>query len=61
MVERILLVVNRSSGTGYGEDIVAGLQSVLLDYCGFDGFHAAVESGRDAINHVLAASPRPVL
>ncbi len=30
----------------------------LVDYCGFDGLRAAVESGRDAINHVLVASPR---
>lgn len=32
----------------------------LLDYCGLDGLHAAVESGRDAINHVVAARPRPL-
>jgi hypothetical protein len=25
----------------------------LLDYCGFDGLQASVESGRDAINHVM--------
>jgi hypothetical protein len=30
----------------------------LVDYCGFDGIGAKVESGRDAINHVLVASPR---
>jgi Thymidylate kinase len=30
----------------------------LLDYCGFDGLGASVESGRDRINHVLIASPR---
>lgn len=30
----------------------------LLDYCGFDGLGAEVESGRDGINHVLVASPR---
>jgi hypothetical protein len=30
----------------------------LVDYCGFDGLGAAVESGRDGINHVLIASPR---
>jgi|GEM_PF-1184979 len=30
----------------------------LVDYCGFDGLGAAVESGRDAINHVLIASLR---
>ncbi len=27
----------------------------LLDYCGFDGLEAEVESGRDGINHVLCA------
>jgi Thymidylate kinase len=31
---------------------------VLIDYCGFDGLDADVESGRDGINHVLIASPR---
>jgi hypothetical protein len=31
---------------------------VLVDYCGFDGTGAVVESGRDGINHVLIASPR---
>lgn len=25
----------------------------ILDFCGFDGLHADVESGRDGINHVL--------
>jgi thymidylate kinase len=30
----------------------------LLDYCGFDGLHASIESGRDRINHVLVARPR---
>jgi SAM-dependent methyltransferase len=30
----------------------------LVDYCGFDGLGAEVESGRDGINHVLIASPR---
>ncbi len=30
----------------------------LLDYCGFDGLTAQIESGRDAINHVVVASPR---
>jgi SAM-dependent methyltransferase len=30
----------------------------LVDYCGFDGLGADVESGRDRINHVLIASPR---
>jgi thymidylate kinase len=29
----------------------------MLDYCGFDGLHAEVESGRDRINHVLVARP----
>lgn len=28
---------------------------ILLDYCGFDGLGAEVESGRDGINHVLLA------
>jgi hypothetical protein len=27
----------------------------VLDYCGFDGLGATVESGRDGINHVLHA------
>jgi hypothetical protein len=31
----------------------------LLDYCGFDGLEASVESGRDRINHVLVAPLRP--
>jgi hypothetical protein len=31
---------------------------VLVDYCGFDGLGAEVESGRDGINHVLVAAPR---
>jgi broad-specificity NMP kinase len=30
----------------------------LVDYCGFDGMGAEVESGRDGINHVLVTSPR---
>jgi len=30
----------------------------LVDYCGFDCLQAAIESGRDTINHVLIASPR---
>jgi hypothetical protein len=30
----------------------------LVDYCGFDGLGADVESGRDSINHVLVTSPR---
>jgi energy-coupling factor transporter ATP-binding protein EcfA2 len=28
----------------------------LLDYCGFDGLGATIESGRDGINHVVVAS-----
>ena len=28
----------------------------MLDFCGFDGLHADVESGRDRINHVLCAT-----
>ena len=31
------------------------LMRTLLDYCGFDGLRAEVESGRDGINHVLLA------
>jgi hypothetical protein len=30
----------------------------LVDFCGFDGRGADVESGRDEINHVLCAKPR---
>jgi thymidylate kinase len=30
----------------------------MLDYCGFDGLNADLESGRDGINHVLVAAPR---
>lgn len=30
----------------------------ILDYCGFDGLGATVESGRDGINHVLLAGIR---
>lgn len=30
----------------------------LMDYCGFDGLRASVESGRDGINHVMVFSPR---
>ncbi len=30
----------------------------ILDYCGFEGLNAELESGRDGINHVLVASPR---
>ena len=29
----------------------------MLDYCGFDGLNAEVESGRDRINHVLVVAP----
>jgi len=31
------------------------LMRTLLDYCGFDGLGAEVESGRDGINHVVLA------
>jgi energy-coupling factor transporter ATP-binding protein EcfA2 len=31
------------------------VMKALLDYCGFDGLEATVESGRDRINHVLLA------
>jgi hypothetical protein len=34
------------------------VMKVLLDYCGFDGMAATVESGRDRINHVVVASMR---
>ena len=37
------------------------VMKALLDYCGFDGMRASVESGRDRINHVVVAplaSPR---
>jgi len=37
-----------------------GSYRMLLDYCGFDGLGAMVESGADRINHVLIASPRPL-
>jgi SAM-dependent methyltransferase len=30
----------------------------MLDYCGFEGLKAELESGRDGINHVLVASPQ---
>jgi energy-coupling factor transporter ATP-binding protein EcfA2 len=30
----------------------------MLDYCGFNGLEAEVESGRDGINHVLVATRR---
>jgi len=29
----------------------------MLDFCGFDGLNADVESGRDRINHVVVAQP----
>lgn len=31
----------------------------VLDFCGFDARSAAVESGRDELNHVLVLRPRP--
>jgi hypothetical protein len=31
---------------------------MLIDYCGFDGLRAEIESGENSINHVLIASPR---
>ncbi len=34
------------------------LYRVTMDYCGFDGTGAQVESGRDEINHVMIFSPR---
>ena len=30
----------------------------MLDYCGFDGLNAEVESGRDHLNHVIVAKPQ---
>jgi dephospho-CoA kinase len=30
----------------------------MLDYCGFNGLNAGVESGRDQVNHVLVVKPR---
>lgn len=30
----------------------------MLDYCGFNGLNAGVESGRDQVNHVLVAKPQ---
>ena len=30
----------------------------MLDYCGFDGLNAEVESGRDHLNHVLFSKPQ---
>jgi len=34
------------------------LYKAVMDYCGFDGTGAQVESGRDEINHVMIFSPR---
>ena len=34
------------------------VMKAILDYCGFDGMGAPVESGRDGINHVITASIR---
>jgi len=34
------------------------VMTAILDYCGFDGLGASVESGRDSINHVITASIR---
>ena len=34
------------------------VMKAILDYCGFDGMAASVESGRDSINHVLTVSIR---
>ncbi len=34
------------------------VMKALLDYCGFDGMTASVESGRDRINHVVVAGHR---
>jgi len=33
------------------------IYKAILDYCGFEGLNAELESGRDGINHVLFASP----
>ena len=35
-----------------------GIYKALMDYCGFDGIHAKVESGRDNLNHVLVLKPK---
>jgi hypothetical protein len=35
-----------------------GVMKALLDYCGFDGMTASVDSGRDRINHVVVAANR---
>jgi energy-coupling factor transporter ATP-binding protein EcfA2 len=42
--------------TYYSPDVY----KAMLDYCGFDGLSADVESGRDHINHVLVAGPKVV-
>ncbi|MBN1130321.1 MAG: hypothetical protein JXA71_15120 [Chitinispirillaceae bacterium] len=34
------------------------LYGTILNYCGFDGDRAVVDSGRDAINHVVITCPR---
>jgi hypothetical protein len=34
------------------------VMKALLDYCGFDGMMASVDSGRDRINHVVMAANR---
>jgi hypothetical protein len=33
------------------------LYARLLDYCGFDASSTTIQSGRDAINHVLVTRP----
>ncbi|HEX6648025.1 MAG TPA: hypothetical protein VF075_00750 [Pyrinomonadaceae bacterium] len=38
----------------------AEVYQAMLDFCGFDGLNAEVESGRDQINHVLVAAPAVV-
>jgi len=37
-----------------------GLYARLLDYCGFDASSVTIQSGRDAINHVLVTRPATV-
>ncbi|MBI1924324.1 hypothetical protein HYR99_08750 [Candidatus Poribacteria bacterium] len=34
------------------------IYKALMDYCGFDGLNAPVESGRDRINHMMLFYPR---
>ena len=34
------------------------MYKVLLDYCGYEGLSAEVESGRDGINHVVVTRPK---